>query len=566
MKPQEAVKEFQKDYDETVRRLKAEVQKQIKAGVPPDQAVTKAIKETGMMAAITKGVEKAISDSYESPAFSISDHGGNPFDHWQAGDMKLSEVIHGAGIQIKQTIAMAIKQAQKEGSAIRKTARLLYDGYGHGHITKRQKLPEYLEQLLSDVDEAASGADVAKDEAMKAVIKDVKKAARNVSRLSGMTNGSMNLKTAYKALLKALEMFDDKLVENTARTAIEEKSRYIADRIARTEAARAYAQSTFDKYANDKDIVAYKWTLSSRHPCDDICDLYANADLYGMGKGVFPKDKFPVLPVHPNCLCHMTPMHRAELDNLTPVKDPLKAGEEYLETARPNVLKRILGVNGAADFKAGSVKWWDVAREYKTEYMKESSFLKDVTEKSRKITNPIYDVNWDVIKSPEYKALFSTISDNPVLNETIYKKAMDMFEHRTGTDKEDLYLIDRFTGKVVASSTHSEEALTTYYNSEVKAEIKKGAGNLISIHNHPNSIPPGGYDISSSARYYCGMVFCHDGTFYQYKMGKRKFSHNLFDMVIGKFKKEGYNEVEAGEMALRQFEKDYGLKWRKWSL
>ena len=265
---------------------------------------------------------------------------------------------------------MAIKQAQKEGSAIRKTARLLYDGYGHVHITKRQKLPEYLEQLLSDVDEAASGADVAKDEAMKAVIKDVKKAARNVSRLSGMTNGSMNLKTAYKALLKALEMFDDKLVENTVRTAIEEKSRYIADRIARTEAARAYAQSTFDKYANDKDIVAYKWTLSSRHPCDDICDLYANADLYGIGKGVFPKDKFPVLPVHPNCLCHMTPMHRAELDNLTPVKDPLKAGEEYLKTARPNVLKRILGVNGAADFKAGRVKWYDAAKEYSENYMK----------------------------------------------------------------------------------------------------------------------------------------------------------------------------------------------------
>lgn len=379
MKPQEAVREFQKDYDETVKRLKAEVQKQIDAGVPPDQAVTKAIKETGMIPALTKGVEKAISDAYESPALSISKHGGNPFDHWQAGDMKLSEVIHGAGIQIKQTIAAAIKHAQKEGSAIQKTARLLYDGYGYGHVTKRQKLPEYLEQLLNDVDEAVNGADVAKDEAMKAVIKDVKKAARNVSRLSGMTSGSMNLKTAYKALLKASAMFNDKLVENTARTAIEEKSRYIADRIARTEAARAYAQSTFDKYANDKDIVAYKWTLSSRHPCDDICDLYANADLYGMGKGVFPKDKFPMLPVHPNCLCHMTPMHRAELDNLTPVKDPLKAGEEYLKTARPNVLKRILGVNGAADFKAGRVKWWDVAREYKTEYMKEFPFLETET-------------------------------------------------------------------------------------------------------------------------------------------------------------------------------------------
>ena len=43
-------------------------------------------------------------------------------------------------------------------------------------------------------------------------------------------------------------------------------------------------------YANDPDCVAFKWKLSSRHPCDDICDLYARADLWGMDEGSFQND------------------------------------------------------------------------------------------------------------------------------------------------------------------------------------------------------------------------------------------------------------------------------------
>lgn len=40
-------------------------------------------------------------------------------------------------------------------------------------------------------------------------------------------------------------------------------------------------------YAHDPDCVAFKWKLSSRHPCDDICDLYAHTDLWGMDEGIF---------------------------------------------------------------------------------------------------------------------------------------------------------------------------------------------------------------------------------------------------------------------------------------
>lgn len=44
------------------------------------------------------------------------------------------------------------------------------------------------------------------------------------------------------------------------------------------------------QYAHDPDCVAFKWKLSSRHPCDDICDLYACADLWGMAEGSFQND------------------------------------------------------------------------------------------------------------------------------------------------------------------------------------------------------------------------------------------------------------------------------------
>ena len=43
-------------------------------------------------------------------------------------------------------------------------------------------------------------------------------------------------------------------------------------------------------YAHDPDGVAFRWKLSSRHPCDDICDLYARADLWGMDEGSFQND------------------------------------------------------------------------------------------------------------------------------------------------------------------------------------------------------------------------------------------------------------------------------------
>lgn len=142
-------------------------------------------------------------------------------------------------------------------------------------------------------------------------------------------------------------------MERGIKTAVEEKSRYVAERIARTEAARAWADAFIARYENDKDVVAYKWQLGSRHPHFDICDMYANANLYNLGKGIFPKDKCPTLPVHPHCLCHLTPIFKNEVD-ITKQKDRLKeGGAEWLKSLTESERVKLLGINGALQFKNG---------------------------------------------------------------------------------------------------------------------------------------------------------------------------------------------------------------------
>lgn len=80
------------------------------------------------------------------------------------------------------------------------------------------------------------------------------------------------------------------MVDKAIDVATQERARYFAERIARTEKARAYMDGVMYHYANDPDCVAFKWKLSSCHPCDDICDLYARADLWGMDEGSFQND------------------------------------------------------------------------------------------------------------------------------------------------------------------------------------------------------------------------------------------------------------------------------------
>ena len=52
----------------------------------------------------------------------------------------------------------------------------------------------------------------------------------------------------------------------------------------------------------------------------DICEVWATADLYGMGPGVYPADKTPI--DHPNGWCFLTDVIRPPSEWGSPKEEP----------------------------------------------------------------------------------------------------------------------------------------------------------------------------------------------------------------------------------------------------
>jgi len=143
--------------------------------------------------------------------------------------------------------------------------------------------------------------------------KDLRALELEIKDLSEMNYPSSETKRAYQRFIKSvrgknLESFE-KSVENMVKT----KARYISRRIARTETARAQIDTFLAMSKDDQDVTAYRWRLDASHKINDECDLYAQAD-FGLGKGVFPKNKIPPIPSHANCICYLTEVIEDDLD------------------------------------------------------------------------------------------------------------------------------------------------------------------------------------------------------------------------------------------------------------
>lgn len=76
---------------------------------------------------------------------------------------------------------------------------------------------------------------------------------------------------------------------------------YNAQRLARTMVSHAYEESFVRVTKNNPYADAYKWLRSNSDRVCPICRDRAEKDKYGLGAGVFPKDKLPL--DHPNGMC-----------------------------------------------------------------------------------------------------------------------------------------------------------------------------------------------------------------------------------------------------------------------
>lgn len=262
---------------------------------------------------------------------------------WSADGMKLSEKLHSTDRAIHRAIQDTVQFQVNNNSSVMEIVRELYDGYNSGKavVQRPETLPRYMHRITRKLGTTRNES------------REIERALKKVDELA--QNGAPNkaLKTAYNELVNAIESGSDKALRRAVATALEEKARYIAERIARTETARAYADGFLSRYDNDPDVVAYEFKLSTRHPDIDICDMYADCDMFNLGKGVYPKDQIPLIPLHPHCLCRYVAVYKPKNQ---PKNQREKAVREWLEKLSETERKRVLGKQGAEAFDKNQ-KW-----------------------------------------------------------------------------------------------------------------------------------------------------------------------------------------------------------------
>ena len=252
---------------------------------------------------------------------------------WTADNVKLSERLHGVSVVMHNNIKSSVGMSLRSYKTIKQTAMKLYDGYDTAdNILRQADLPKYLRKIQNLTKNLYAGDRNAarNSELYKKVTKDIRKlktpalrAAYNQALEASSTDKPRALAKAKKlletgnkeAFNKLLAEEREKALKKALWVATQEKTRYHAERIARTESARAYYEGQMAEAERDPDIWGFKWVLSTAHVHGNSdCDCYDNsmADM-GYGRGVYPKNDVPELPAHPNCMCHLEKIYEWEV-------------------------------------------------------------------------------------------------------------------------------------------------------------------------------------------------------------------------------------------------------------
>ena len=354
--------EYQRKYGELSAEVIELIKKYIDEGKTANAAVSQALKETAfftshesaLVAAVTSAALQGINQSQANDVLlrKILLH-----EAWAPDKMNLSQRLHGARPEMRQIIIDSLSASMRLGKAWTQTARDLYDGYGYGHKTASNDLPGYLKRLVDQSRKVLAGDQDAMDKYRVAV----KQAEKQINKLASNGAPTKALKAAYADLLDATVKSNQQAIDRAIKAAVEEKSRYIADRIARTEMSAAWGECFFAKHLDDSDVIAFRWVLNSRHLRYDICDVYATVDMFGLGPGVYPKGKYPRRPAHPHCMCPIEPVYIGEIDSDPDKEDQIlnkakfnpKALDDFLESLPHEKQLQLLGEQGFKAWQQG---------------------------------------------------------------------------------------------------------------------------------------------------------------------------------------------------------------------
>ncbi len=462
---------FSKAYGEKGKEMAERIQALLDSGMDPKKAIAQVFEEYDMVGwldaevsdVIVNAAQDALGEELTSQisAASLLEALSTP---WSKDKLTLSQKLHGAEREMRQAIGDTIQEQIRRNASVKKTANALFDGYNAGKVIKQQKLPKYMDNLMDWTRRS-------RDNLTEKEQKDLQKAIRQVrAQADGlMSDGASynHFRTSLYELLDKVNKGSEKAVQKAVSAAIQEKSRYIAERIARTEGARARYEAFRARYDADDSVVAYQWKLGSRHPDEDICDMYAGADLYGLGAGVYPKDRVPDCPAHPNCLCHLTPIYESELKGKHRSDNVEENGDAWLEKQPLHVRQSILGVKGEKEWQEGRLSWTEKAETLTTAVIKnepQKSGLFDLIlqlhghQKVKEVSRPSAFDDPDVLIIPKEK--FTDYCLNPEHLTGKYKALV--FNKVLGYTKNDYKKLEDLIRNNILDATFTDHGINNH--------------------------------------------------------------------------------------------------------
>ena len=363
--------------DELTRKIFAYMDK----GMTITAAYAKARKEVDFYKLNAEAMEDAVYESalkgygITAPPVMASVKGSAILRHklmdvpWTADNVNLSKRLHGVDNVLRNNILSTVGTAIRTHKTIQQLSMELYDGYNiPDNVLHQAELPAYLEKIKKLLTRLYSGdRDAVRQSGLyKAVTHDIQKLKTPALRAAYKDAAEAAVQDKKSALARARKMLDtgaskedvnsmllaerEQAVKKALWVAAQEKTRYYANRIARTENARSYYEAQLAAAKDNPDIFGFKWVMSSAHVHSDTdcdCAMYANLDI-GYGKGVYPKDKVPFLPAHPHCMCHLKIVYVWDVvrtdgkDTLPPQRKSVNRVEEAVKEVR-NINKGIAG-------------------------------------------------------------------------------------------------------------------------------------------------------------------------------------------------------------------------------
>jgi hypothetical protein len=288
----------------------------LQAGMTAREAVADAWKATSANKVIAQELQQQVlraaregaglvDSALSPPAFEKAILG----NAWAGDNITTIVRLQRAPRQMQAAVAGAVRAAVIQGESVRTLALKISDNFFARPLIPTMAvtgdpLPA---QLLDLIQRGVSG------KYDPALIADLRKfRASYIDQLGGRFPDTSRLGAAYRDLAQKLEGATEAQLLKSIQAAVYQKARYLGERIARTEMARANWEGFAAQKFEDSQVVAIRFRLSPAHPKEDICDFMTQLDS-GLGAGVYPKNQLPQYPFHPNCICWYEEIYAHEL-------------------------------------------------------------------------------------------------------------------------------------------------------------------------------------------------------------------------------------------------------------